>query len=134
MRTVESLMRWAVKSDQRKEWKELFFKGGFSQPLMPAEVGEFIFPLEMLRLAPSASNKQPWRIVQDQGAYHFYKAGAPKSDKGPIDMHRVDMGIAACHFHMAALAKGLPGTLQKLEKPGIQSPEQMNYTFSWVVS
>ncbi|ADY55735.1 nitroreductase [Syntrophobotulus glycolicus DSM 8271] len=132
-RAMESFIRWMGQADQRKEWHELFFRQGFSQPLTQAEAGEFAYPLEMVRLAPSAVNKQPWRIVQDHGAYHFYAARTLKSDKVKIDLQRVDLGIAACHFHMAALEKGLPGKFQKLVKPEIQSPEQMQYIFSWIV-
>ncbi len=133
-RTLESVMRWASKSDQRKEWSELFFKEDFSQPLTKAEAGEFAFPLEMLRLAPSAVNKQPWRIVKDKDAYHFYLARSLKSDNAKTDLQRVDLGIATCHFHLAALEKGLPGTFKKLVNPEIQSPEQMQYVFSWIES
>ncbi|WP_313152289.1 nitroreductase family protein [Lacrimispora sp.] len=131
-RTLESLMRWATKADQRKEWSELFFKQKFSQPLTKDDAGEFAFPLEMVRLAPSAVNKQPWRIVQDKDTYHFYLARTLKSDNEKADIQRVDMGIASCHFHMAALEKGLPGKFQKLVKPEIQSPEQVQYIFSWI--
>lgn len=131
-RTLESVMRWVSKADQRNEWKELFFKQEFSQPLTKAEAGEFAFPLEMVRLAPSAVNKQPWRIVQDKDTYHFYLARTLKNDNGKIDIQRVDIGIAACHFHLAALEKGLPGKFQKLEKPDIQSPDHVQYMFSWI--
>ncbi|SEU12252.1 Putative TM nitroreductase [Lacrimispora sphenoides] len=130
--TMESLMRWVSKADQRKEWSELFFKQNFSQPLTKDDAGEFAFPLEMVRLAPSAVNKQPWRIVQDNDAYHFYLARSLKSDNEKVDLQRVDMGIATCHFHMAVLEKELPGKFQKLAKPGIQSPEQMQYIYSWI--
>jgi len=131
-RTMESLMRWVSKADQRKEWSELFFKQNFSQPLTKDDAGEFAFPLEMVRLAPSAVNKQPWRIVQDKDTYHFYLARSLKSGNEKVDIQRVDMGIATCHFHMAALEKDLPGKFQKLAKPGIQSPEQVQYVFSWI--
>ncbi len=130
--TMESLMRWVSKADQRKEWSELFFKQNFSQPLTKDDAGEFAFPLEMVRLAPSAVNKQPWRIVQDKDAYHFYLARSLKSDNEKVDLQRVDMGIATCHFHMAVLEKELPGKFQKLAKPGIQSPEQVQYIYSWI--
>lgn len=130
--TIESLMRWVSKADQRKEWSELFFKQNFSQPLTKDDAGEFAFPLEMVRLAPSAVNKQPWRIVQDKDAYDFYLARSLKSDNEKVDLQRVDMGIATCHFHMAVLEKELPGKFQKLAKPGIQSPEQMQYIYSWI--
>ncbi len=131
-RTLESMMRWVSKADQRKEWSELFFKQEFSQPLTKAEAGEFAFLLEMVRLSPSAVNKQPWRIVQDKNTYHFYLARTLKNDNEKIDLQRVDIGIAACHFHLAALEKGLPGTFQKLEKPEIQSLDQVQYIFSWI--
>ncbi|GLC82230.1 nitroreductase family protein [Lacrimispora brassicae] len=133
-RMLESLMGWGVKSDQRKQWSELFFKQNFSRPLTKDEAGEFAFPLEMVRLAPSAVNKQPWRIVQDKDMYHFYLARSQKSDNAKIDLPRVDIGIAASHFHLAALEKGLPGTFQKLVKPEIQSQEQVQYVFSWIGS
>lgn len=131
-RTLDSLMRWVSKADQRKEWSELFFKQNFSQPLTKDDAGEFAFPLEMVRLAPSAVNKQPWRIVKDHDAYHFYLARSLKSDNEKVDLQRVDMGIATCHFHMAVLEKEIPGKFQKLAKPGIQSPEQMQYIYSWI--
>lgn len=132
-RMTESLVRWMAKSEQRKAWNELFFQQGFSQPLTQAKAGEFAFPLEMVRLAPSASNKQPWRIVQDKDAYHFYKTGSLKSVNEKIDIQRVDMGIAACHFHLAALEKGLPGKFEKLATPEVQGPEPLQYVFSWIV-
>lgn len=131
-RTMESLMRWVANADQRKAWNELFFKQEFSHPLTPSEAGDYAFPLEMIRLAPSAANKQPWRIVQDEGAYHFYEARRLKNDNSKIDIQRVDMGIAACHFHVATLEKHLPGKFKKLAKPKIQTYEQMQYIFSWI--
>lgn len=133
-RTMESLMRWAVKAEQRKAWNELFFKQGFSQSLTQTEAGEFAFPLEMVRLAPSAANKQPWRIVNDKAAYHFYQTKTPKSDNLKIDIQRVDMGIAACHFHLAALEKGLSGKFEKLAEPHIQAPDNTQYIFSWITT
>ncbi|KEZ90573.1 nitroreductase family protein [Lacrimispora celerecrescens] len=133
-RTLESVMRWVAKSGQRKEWNELFFKQEFSQPLTKVEAGDFAFPLEMVRLAPSAVNKQPWRIVQDKDAYHFYLTRTLKKDNEKIDLQRVDIGIAACHFHLAALEKGLPGKFQKLVEPEIQSTDQVQYIFSWIAN
>ncbi|MSS08073.1 nitroreductase [Clostridium sp. WB02_MRS01] len=133
-RTLESAMRWVAKSGQRKEWNELFFKQEFSQPLTKVEAGDFAFPLEMVRLAPSAVNKQPWRIVQDKDTYHFYLTRTLKKDNEKIDLQRVDIGIAACHFHLAALEKGLPGKFQKLVEPEIQSTDQVQYIFSWIAN
>ena len=53
----------------------------------------------MLRYAPSAVNRQPWRVIRNEKRYHFYL----KHDKGYVsestgDLQKVDMGIAFCHF------------------------------------
>lgn len=132
-RMVETLARRVAKADLRKDWGSLFFKNDFSQPLTQAEAGEFAFPLEMLRLAPSAVNKQPWRIIQAENAYHFYKTKAPENSRASFDIQKVDIGIAACHFHLAALERGLPGQFKKLSTPDIHTPEHEQYVFSWVI-
>lgn len=131
-RITDTLTRWIAKADKRKGWEELFYQDDFSHPLTETEAGDYAFPLEMLRLAPSAVNKQPWRVVKEKNNCHFYKTEAAEDTKTRIDIQRVDVGIAACHFHVAALEKKLPGEFKKLTNPGIQSPEQLQYIFSWV--
>lgn len=128
---MDSMVRWLAKSDQRVEWNTLFFKEEFSRPLAQTEAGDYAFPLEMLRLAPSAANKQPWRVIQAGDTYHFYEARSMKDNKLGIDIQRTDVGIGACHFHLAAQERDLPGRFRKLEKPQIQTPEQVQYLFSW---
>ena len=134
-RLADTLIRKFAKSEQRKNWNELFFLNNFSTPLTQEEAKEFAFPLEMVRLAPSASNKQPWRIIKAQEGFHFYEAKAPGySDKMSFDIQRVDIGIAACHFHMAALEKDLPGKFEKLTNVGIVPPANTDYIFSYILS
>ncbi len=131
-RLADTLVRKIAKSDQRKDWSEIFFNGDFSQPLTPADAGDFTFPLEMVRLGPSASNKQPWRILKTKTAYHFYK------DKGygealGFDIQKIDMGIAACHFHLGAQEKNLPGRFENCPEPAVAAPKNSTYSFSWVI-
>lgn len=53
----------------------------------------------MARLAPSAVNKQPWRIVVADNKAHFYlKRSKGFGHEGKLDMQMIDMGIALCHF------------------------------------
>jgi nitroreductase len=68
----------------------------------------------MVRLAPSASNRQPWRIVRDRqtGDFHFFlrrDAGYGRQLRWlkVLDLQMVDMGIAACHFQLAAAGIGM---------------------------
>ena len=53
--------------------------------------------LELVRLAPSSLNKQPWRAVETAEGLHFFCTGTNI-------MNRLDMGIAFCHFLLAAPA------------------------------
>ena len=58
-------------------------------------------PLEMVRLAPSAVNKQPWRVVATDNAVHFYL----KRSKGfeglkTFKAFFLFSQISYCHFLM----------------------------------
>ena len=128
---ISSVFRKVGKSDQRKEWSELFFENEFGSPLTTEAAGEYAFPLEMMRLAPSAANRQPWRIVHKDGVFHFYREENPKS-KYPYDLQRLDVGIGACHFHLAAGERALAGTFTKLSDTGIDAPSDVKYLFSWL--
>ena len=59
----ETLMRKGVRADSRIGFRELFFDGSFDKPLKEEQAGELLEVLEAVRLAPSAVNKQPWRVV-----------------------------------------------------------------------
>ncbi len=129
----ENLVRGFVRADSRKPWDALFFDGDFQSPLSQEEAGPYAYPLEMVRLGPSASNKQPWRIVRESGRYHFFEQKTPGySGAFNFDMQSIDMGIAACHFHLAALEKGLGGRFELGVAPAVAIPENAVYKFSWL--
>ena len=95
--------------------------------------------LEAVRWAPSASNKQPWRIVRDGEDWHFYLQRTRGYGKGSLlfaalrlaDLQRVDMGIAMCHFDLAAQELGLAGRWV-LDEPQIRLPgSAIEYTATW---
>ena len=101
-------MRKAVKADERLPFEELFFDGAMQIPLTKEKAGELLVPLEMVRLAPSAVNKQPWRVVAENEMIHFYlKRSKGFGKEGKLDMQMIDMGIALCHFELAAKECGL---------------------------
>jgi len=127
----EVAMRTLIKADQRVDWSKIFFENDFNSPLSEDQAGEFAFPLEMLRLGPSASNKQPWRIVLRDGAFHFYEDKEPGySDRFTYDIQKIDIGIAAAHFDLAAMEKGLKGEFV-VEDPKVELPRNVLYSFSW---
>lgn len=128
---TEQLMRKTVKADGRLEWKELFFKDGFETQLSSEEAGEYRFPLEMVRLAPSAVNKQPWRVVVADHGVHFFEKHSLKVEVGSVDMQRIDVGIAICHFHLALLENNKKGHFERINQK-FKVPDNMTYITSWI--
>lgn len=127
---TEKLMRFGIKADHRLAWSEIFYDKGLETPLTEDYSGPYRFALEMLRLAPSAVNKQPWRIVICDNAVHFYKKGLTAAEMLGIDMQSIDLGIAMCHFDLAVQQEGMTGHFEmndpQLDVPGLQ------YMASWI--
>jgi len=128
-RVFESAMRVFVGANKRKPWSELFFEAGNLVPLNENSEGEYAIPLEMVRLGPSASNKQPWRIIKDRNAYHFFLCRTKGYMRSGYDMQMNDIGIAKCHFELAANELGLNGRWQELKN--INTPNDWEYTCTW---
>lgn len=130
---LDTAMRFVAGSKNRKGWAELFFNGDFSHGLSESVAGKYSTPLEMLRLAPSASNKQPWRIVKEMNKIHFYLQHTKGYTKMlAYDLQRVDMGIAMCHFELTAKELGIEGKWHISESGSISTPPDTEYVVSWV--
>lgn len=124
----ESMMRKGVKADSRLPFGELFFDGGFQKPLTSEKAGELAGVLELVRWAPSAVNRQPWRVVVCGDTVCFYE----KRSKGFVgadswDVQKIDMGIAMCHFVYGMEEEG-----RKLEflldEPALLHPDDTVFT------
>lgn len=126
----ERFMRSGIKADTRLPWNQIFFRDSFGTPLSEKEAGDFRYALEMVRLAPSAVNKQPWRVVKCGNVFHFYEAKTQPSE-GKVDIQRVDLGIALNHFALAAEEKGVAGTFRTSD-PGLTIPENTYYITSFI--
>ncbi len=127
----EKMMRGAIKADTRMPFEELFFDGSLEVPLTEKTAGALAYPLEIVRWAPSAVNKQPWRVVVTKNAVHFYlkrSKGFASSDK--LDMQRIDMGIALCHFDLAIKELGIKTTFS-VEEPNVAYGDDLTYIASY---
>ena len=127
----ESMMRKGVKADSRLPFDQLFFDGGLDTPLTAEKAGERAAVLELVRRAPSAVNRQPWRVVVSGDSVHFYE----KQSKGFVDakgwdIQKVDMGIALCHFACGCRDCGLEAAFT-LEDPGLDHPADTVYIASF---
>ncbi len=129
---TDRAFRFMAKSDRRKPWAELFFDGTPGTPLAKESTGVLGEVLEAVRIGPSASNRQPWRVVREGASFHFFLQRTPGYDKmlGEVKLQDVDMGIALCHFELAARESGIPGGW-KGSRPSFD-PEALEYVVSWV--
>lgn len=131
-------IRRSARGAQRKPYERLFFDRTYEKPLDPSSMGGFTQALESVRWAPSASNKQPWRVVRVDDAWHFYLERTSAPNKGLVhsiiklaDLQRVDMGIAMCHFELVAREAGLDGHWS-IEAPVSATPvATWEYVASW---
>lgn len=124
----ETMMRTGVGADSRISADKLFFEKEWGQAYTPDDDMADIF--EMVRWAPSAVNKQPWRIIVKDNVYHFYE----KKDKGYVsdatgDLQKIDVGIALCHFTMGLEEIGKQSEVI-IDDPGITIPENVEYIAS----
>lgn len=99
---IERVMRSAVHARSRRPLSELIIAGSLPEHLAEA--------VEAIRLAPSACNRQPWRLAfNPSGSVDIF--GDPKDS-----MLLLDCGIGLCHFllmrpdyQLAPIAGSHPG-------------------------
>ena len=92
----ETVMRKGVKADSRLDFGKLFFDGSFDKPLTPESAGILAEPLEAVRWAPSAVNRQPWRVVLDGKAAHFTKRKTVATSVPPAGTCRRSIWASPC--------------------------------------
>jgi nitroreductase len=131
LRSGEKLLKRMVKSHARKPLEEI--APGFDSAVWPPWAAE---GLQLAHLAPSASNRQPWRFefapgpVEPSAGIASLGTEAPGSagamtvsvDREGRDhgiSRRLDCGIAILHFEIGARAAGAPGLWEMLEPPAV---------------
>jgi len=128
---TEKIFRWSAGSDRRKPWPLIFFTGNFSTPLTSQQAGKYFEALENVRFAPSACNRQPWRILQDTtaNAFHFYLQRAFGYKLRDVYIQDIDMGIAMNHFEITLRELGIEG--QWIIEDNAPQINSLDYLVSW---
>ena len=132
------LTRRVVGGSRRRPWETLFSDEQLHRPLDAESAGPFAAALETVRWAPSASNRQPWRVVRSGRDWHFFMQRTPGYPPhiarvllGVEDLQRVDMGIALCHFELALRERGQAGRWVR-RAPSVSGPDALTeYTATW---
>jgi len=124
-RGMEKIMRWTISSRNRKPWSQIFFEKEKGAPLTLDKAGIYSTAFEMVRLAPSASNGQPWMLILDEDTVHFYHKGKTEYDV----LRQLDLGIAFSHFELTMNELGVNGVWRR-ENPEIDRGNS-RYIASW---
>jgi len=98
---TEKIVRKNSNGDFRNDFDTMFFNGDFRSKVNDTKIRQ---DLEMVRLAPSASNKQPWRVLMSaDGTANFYIERTPNyvGEKLAYDIQWLDIGIALSHYEIA---------------------------------
>ncbi len=88
----------------RYDFNELFFNLTPDQILTNQRHEHFMQALEMVRLAPSALNMQPWRVIKCNRKFHFYSDEINPNSQ-------IDIGIALAHFDITMRSLGHMGEI-----------------------
>lgn len=129
-RLMHSTLRTVMRSKTRKPWSELFFDQSAQNPLTEERAGRYYVPLEMVRLGPSGFNSQSWRILMLGNTFHFFIANHKIGRYPGYDLQKDDLGVAKCHFELAAHEEGLRGRWISTTMEDV--PQEWTYVMSWV--
>ena len=127
----ERAMRASLHAAARKPWDKLFFDGDASTPLTHEAAGTWARPLEMSRLAPSAGNAQPWRVVRQDDAFHLFEEHKLDLSEGEVAIKELDLGIFCAHLEQSALELGLAGHFEQTRPTIPNVPATWHYRTSW---
>ncbi len=101
---MEKFARMTLGSNNRKPFDDLFFEDDFKHSV--SADNRYREALEMVRIAPSSKNSQPWRALVSGNTVHFYYV--PKSPASILDT-----AIGMCHFYETEKFHGRKGQFVK---------------------
>lgn len=131
-RLKERLVRTILKARNRKSEDKLFFYETFDEALGD-RAEDFQQALHLLRIGPSAQNKQSWRLVfnSDLSQVNFYIVSSLSHNSLYMcEPEYLDIGIAYNHFETGLGEMGITGHLE-IEDPNIATPKLGRYIMTW---
>jgi len=129
---LDKAVRFSARSAKRQAWGALVFQLPFESGAFTGKRQKVFRFLEMVRLAPSSGNTQPWRVFLDDTAneFHFYKK--PVSGRYEAKgLHEIDVGIAMSHFELVSVYNGLSGGWIKHTEESVKAMDDLRYIATW---
>jgi hypothetical protein len=130
--TLKKIVKLILNKQKRFSWDKLFFSYLQKTPLRPEYIKKYSDSLEMVRLAPSSGNTQPWRVFFNDttNEFHFYKKSISKMYE-LRGLHDIDMGIALSHFELATAQNELSGSWYSYKDEDISTIDDLQYIITW---
>jgi nitroreductase len=101
----EKVIRRFANADNRKPLNTIFFSGEALDTI--DENDPYIKYLKAVQAGPSASNKQPWRIILANHQFHvFLERTKGYGSQLKIDIQAIDIGIALAHLYLSLKEDG----------------------------
>lgn len=126
---MEYLLRTEFKSKKRKQLSEMFVS---STSDFEDESSLTYRLFHAIQVAPSAMNKQPWRVVENGNNYHFYLERSDMLSRViKYDMQLLDIGIALSHFEIALKQEGISC---EIENQSLENKEKWEYITTVTIS
>lgn len=129
LRLKDKIIKKAISSHTRLPNEQLFFENDPKMPLSLKKCGQYQKCLEMVRLAPSAFNAQPWRIIKTNNSFDFYIYSSKELRSSSIK--HVDIGIALAHFMIMVKNLNLAGYLDTNPKHAAKAYDHYHLIASW---
>lgn len=127
----EKITRLAIRANKRKSFDSMFYLKDISEPLKESDHHPLSSALEFVKLGPSATNKQPWRIIIQDKLVHFYLERTPNYGTNlPVQIQLLDMGIALLHFELGLKELELAYEMKEVEH---HVPNNFEYILSFVL-
>jgi len=111
-RTLEVIMHKLVKADNRLKMSEILYFENLNKGISHCGIEDLNQAFDMVRLGPSAANKQPWRMVltREKDRVHFYLKADKKYEKAlKFNVQAIDLGISMYHFEFTLKSLGYGG-------------------------
>jgi len=131
-RPAETLYRTDISQFRRKALSEIADASELIEDVDYFDITADI--IDSVRLAPSATNSQPWFLITDKRRLDFF-CEKPNFIKaiGYKKMNRIDMGIALCHCALAAEHLGRVWKFAREEDEAKKCPKGYYYTGTMLV-
>ncbi len=126
----DRFLSFISKSHTRKPWDQLFFDEKWNTPLTEERSDKLKTILKMVQLAPSAGNKQPWRLLKKDNTLHLY-LHIPSSMKfHGLNIGYNDLGIVKSHIELTAGALDIKGVWSFIEPVELKKKD-LEFIGSW---